>query len=73
MDPNRIVQALKGTIDPGLRIAAEHELNQVRVGFVSAEVRLWGTVRSWSGPGGGNGVGPGDEEPPGSENNSVPV
>lgn len=28
MDPNRIVQALKGTIDPGLRIAAEHELNQ---------------------------------------------
>uniref|UniRef100_A0A4W3GXB4 Importin 8 n=1 Tax=Callorhinchus milii TaxID=7868 RepID=A0A4W3GXB4_CALMI len=28
MDPNRIVQALKGTIDPNLRIAAENELNQ---------------------------------------------
>ncbi|KAI4803046.1 hypothetical protein KUCAC02_006605 [Chaenocephalus aceratus] len=28
MDPNRIIQALKGTIDPNLRIAAEHELNQ---------------------------------------------
>lgn len=30
MDPNRIIQALKGTIDPKLRIAAENELNQVR-------------------------------------------
>lgn len=29
MDPNRIIQALKGTIDPNLRIAAENELNQV--------------------------------------------
>lgn len=29
MDPNRIIQALKGTIDPNLRIAAETELNQV--------------------------------------------
>ncbi|KAJ6660017.1 hypothetical protein lerEdw1_018215 [Lerista edwardsae] len=28
MDPNRIVQALKGTIDPKLRLAAENELNQ---------------------------------------------
>lgn len=28
MDPNRIIQALKGTIDPNLRIAAEHELKQ---------------------------------------------
>ncbi|XP_062851040.1 importin-8 isoform X1 [Trichomycterus rosablanca] len=28
MDPNRIIQALKGTIDPNLRIAAENELNQ---------------------------------------------
>uniref|UniRef100_A0A4W4E9M5 Importin N-terminal domain-containing protein n=1 Tax=Electrophorus electricus TaxID=8005 RepID=A0A4W4E9M5_ELEEL len=28
MDPNRIIQALKGTIDPSLRIAAEGELNQ---------------------------------------------
>uniref|UniRef100_A0A8C5HM33 Importin N-terminal domain-containing protein n=1 Tax=Gouania willdenowi TaxID=441366 RepID=A0A8C5HM33_GOUWI len=28
MDPSRIIQALKGTIDPNLRIAAEHELNQ---------------------------------------------
>ncbi|KAK0148045.1 Importin-8 [Merluccius polli] len=28
MDPNRIIQALKGTIDPSLRIAAETELNQ---------------------------------------------
>uniref|UniRef100_A0A673CYB3 Importin N-terminal domain-containing protein n=1 Tax=Sphaeramia orbicularis TaxID=375764 RepID=A0A673CYB3_9TELE len=28
MDPNRIIQALKGTIDPSLRIAAENELNQ---------------------------------------------
>lgn len=31
MDPNRIIQALKGTIDPNLRIAAENELNQVCV------------------------------------------
>lgn len=29
MDLNRIIQALKGTIDPKLRIAAETELNQV--------------------------------------------
>ncbi|XP_033019366.1 importin-8 isoform X2 [Lacerta agilis] len=28
MDPNRIIQALKGTIDPKLRLAAESELNQ---------------------------------------------
>ncbi|KAG7455918.1 hypothetical protein MATL_G00246220 [Megalops atlanticus] len=28
MDPNRIIQALKGTLDPSLRIAAENELNQ---------------------------------------------
>ncbi|XP_054844381.1 importin-8 [Eublepharis macularius] len=28
MDPNRIIQALKGTIDPKLRLAAELELNQ---------------------------------------------
>ncbi|XP_011611451.1 importin-8 isoform X1 [Takifugu rubripes] len=28
MDPNRIIQALKGTIDPNMRIAAENELNQ---------------------------------------------
>lgn len=32
MDLNRIIQALKGTIDPKLRIAAENELNQVREG-----------------------------------------
>lgn len=29
MDPNRIVQALRGTIDPKMRLAAENELNQV--------------------------------------------
>lgn len=29
MDPNRIIQALKGTIDPNMRIVAENELNQV--------------------------------------------
>uniref|UniRef100_A0A665X634 Importin N-terminal domain-containing protein n=1 Tax=Echeneis naucrates TaxID=173247 RepID=A0A665X634_ECHNA len=28
MDPNRIIQALRGTIDPNLRVAAENELNQ---------------------------------------------
>ncbi|KAK6487921.1 importin-8 isoform X1 [Huso huso] len=28
MDPNRIIQALKGTIDPNLRIATEKDLNQ---------------------------------------------
>ncbi|CAH2276329.1 importin-8 isoform X1 [Pelobates cultripes] len=28
MDPNRIIQALKGTIDPKMRVAAETELNQ---------------------------------------------
>ncbi|XP_070612520.1 importin-8 isoform X1 [Erythrolamprus reginae] len=28
MDPNRIIQALKGTIDPKLRLAAENELSQ---------------------------------------------
>lgn len=31
MDPNRIIQALRGTIDPNLRRAAEDELNQVGV------------------------------------------
>uniref|UniRef100_A0A8C7GHI5 Importin 8 n=1 Tax=Oncorhynchus kisutch TaxID=8019 RepID=A0A8C7GHI5_ONCKI len=35
MDPNRIIQALKGTIDPNLRIAAENELNQNCVGLAS--------------------------------------
>lgn len=33
MDLNRIIQALKGTIDPKLRIAAETELNQVSEGL----------------------------------------
>ncbi|KAM8973357.1 importin-8 [Pelodytes ibericus] len=28
MDPNRIIQALRGTIDPKMRVAAETELNQ---------------------------------------------
>ncbi|RXM97561.1 Importin-8 [Acipenser ruthenus] len=28
MDPNRIIQALKGTIEPNLRIATENDLNQ---------------------------------------------
>nr|DBA30347.1 TPA: hypothetical protein GDO54_006343 [Pyxicephalus adspersus] len=28
MDPNRIIQALRGTIDPKMRVAAENELNQ---------------------------------------------
>eukprot|EP00079_Xenopus_tropicalis_P019568 XP_012809363.1 PREDICTED: importin-8 [Xenopus tropicalis] len=28
MDPNRIIQALRGTIDPKMRLAAETELNQ---------------------------------------------
>ncbi|XP_068133748.1 importin-8-like isoform X1 [Hyperolius riggenbachi] len=28
MDPNRIIQALRGTIDPKMRLAAENELNQ---------------------------------------------
>lgn len=37
MDPNRIIQALKGTIDPKLRLAAENELNQVREGGRKAE------------------------------------
>lgn len=35
MDPNRIIQALKGTIDPNMRIAAENELNQVGELFCS--------------------------------------
>lgn len=34
MDLNRIIQALKGTIDPKLRIAAETELNQVSEGLL---------------------------------------
>lgn len=33
MDLNRIIQALKGTIDPKLRVAAETELNQVSGGL----------------------------------------
>ena len=32
MDPSRIVDALRGTMDPQLRQAAETELNQVSVG-----------------------------------------
>lgn len=34
MDLNRIIQALKGTIDPKLRIPAETELNQVSEGLL---------------------------------------
>lgn len=43
MDLNRIIQALKGTIDPKLRIAAENELNQVRRGPVLRAPRRPGT------------------------------
>lgn len=58
MDPNRIIQALKGTIDPNLRIAAETELNQVRRGRHLLCIRVTGrgllvgsAPRPWSRPG----------------------
>uniref|UniRef100_A0A8D0FYK0 Uncharacterized protein n=1 Tax=Strix occidentalis caurina TaxID=311401 RepID=A0A8D0FYK0_STROC len=30
MDPNTIIEALRGTMDPALREAAERQLNEVR-------------------------------------------
>lgn len=41
MDPNRIIQALKGTIDPNLRITAENELNQVCESGVHFALFMW--------------------------------
>lgn len=49
MDLNRIIQALKGTIDPKLRIAAENELNQVRRGPSAPLFRLSGAPAGWPG------------------------
>lgn len=51
MDPNRIIQALKGTIDPNLRIAAENELNQVCVCADITFVFCLFIVRCAEGPG----------------------
>lgn len=48
MDLNRIIQALKGTIDPKLRIAAENELNQVSRGACGDPRAAQGTARGWA-------------------------
>ncbi|PIO00699.1 hypothetical protein AB205_0038510 [Aquarana catesbeiana] len=46
MDPNRIIQALRGTIDPKMRLTAENELNQV--GALTGLTPSWGnTVITW--------------------------
>lgn len=43
MDPNTIIEALRGTMDPALREAAERQLNEVRTpgGRAVAAGGLW--------------------------------
>lgn len=47
MDPDALVEALRGTMDPSLREAAERQLNEVKV-EISSEFwwRLWRGLRS---------------------------
>lgn len=47
MDPDALVEALRGTMDPSLREAAERQLNEVKV-EISGEFcwRLWRGLRS---------------------------
>lgn len=63
MDPNRIIQALRGTIDPNLRIAAENELDQVSGNSAAPQLRprprlrpgrrpVWGRLDPPAGAGG---------------------
>uniref|UniRef100_A0A665TGQ4 Importin N-terminal domain-containing protein n=1 Tax=Echeneis naucrates TaxID=173247 RepID=A0A665TGQ4_ECHNA len=40
MDPESLVEALRGTMDPNLREAAERQLNEVKVNFVSTLLRV---------------------------------
>ncbi|KAH1170762.1 hypothetical protein KIL84_006380 [Mauremys mutica] len=54
MDPNTIIEALRGTMDPALREAAERQLNEVRA------QRGLGWSRSPAA--GRTGAGPGPEE-----------
>lgn len=65
MDPNTIIEALRGTMDPALREAAERQLNEVRTpgGRLTVAGRAlwaWPEARTASlrGPTGGVGRGP---------------
>uniref|UniRef100_A0A3B3ZCQ3 Importin N-terminal domain-containing protein n=1 Tax=Periophthalmus magnuspinnatus TaxID=409849 RepID=A0A3B3ZCQ3_9GOBI len=40
MDAGALVEALRGTMDPNLREAAERRLNEVKVNFVSALLQV---------------------------------
>uniref|UniRef100_A0AAQ4QTP5 Importin N-terminal domain-containing protein n=1 Tax=Gasterosteus aculeatus aculeatus TaxID=481459 RepID=A0AAQ4QTP5_GASAC len=40
MDPESLVEALRGTMDPNLREAAERQLNEVKVNFLSTLLRV---------------------------------
>lgn len=44
MDPNFLVEALRGTIDPNLREAAEKQLNEVKLRLASDCVGACGAV-----------------------------
>lgn len=63
MDPNTIIEALRGTMDPALREAAERQLNEVRTPggrtdeLAGRALRAWAEARTASlrGPTGGVG------------------
>ena len=40
MDPNSLIEALRGTMDPNLREAAERQLNEVRIVMVVVVARF---------------------------------
>lgn len=41
MDPESLVEALRGTMDPNLREAAERQLNEVKVEMIAVVARSW--------------------------------
>lgn len=41
MDPEALVEALRGTMDPNLREAAERQLNEVKVKMKAVVARSW--------------------------------
>lgn len=50
MDPNTIIEALRGTMDPALREAAERQLNEVRTAGWRRQRR--GLAGQWAAEGG---------------------
>lgn len=41
MDPDALIEALRGTMDPNLREAAERQLNEVKVKMKAVVARSW--------------------------------